>query len=47
LYSAYAWLGKLFLFQTFEELDSVKDKETEVRQIRQLLDQGQKEEPTC
>jgi hypothetical protein len=35
--SAYAWLGKWFLFQTFEELDGIKDKESEVRQIRQLI----------
>jgi hypothetical protein len=41
------WLGKLFLFQTFEELDSIKDKETEVLQIRQLLDNDQQEETTC
>ena len=41
------WLGKLFLFQTFEELDSVKDKEAEVQQIRQLLDEGHKEEQVC
>jgi hypothetical protein len=26
-------------FQTFEELDSIKDKEAEVQQIRQLLDE--------
>ena len=41
------WLGKWFLFQTFEELDSIKDKDSEVQQIRQLLDHDQKEEPTC
>jgi hypothetical protein len=41
------WLGKLFLFQTFEELDSVKDKEAEVQQIRQLLDNDQQEATTC
>ncbi len=41
------WLGKLFLFQTFEELDSIKDKEAEIQQIRQLLDEGQKEEQLC
>lgn len=41
------WLGKWFLFQTFEELDGIKDKELEVRRIRQLLDEGQKEEPAC
>jgi hypothetical protein len=32
------WLGEWFLFQTFDKLDGVKDKETEVQQIRQLLD---------
>jgi hypothetical protein len=37
MYSVYAWLSKWFLFQTFEELDSNKDKEIEIRQIRLLL----------
>ena len=32
------WLGKLFLFQTFDELDGVKDKETDVRRICLLLE---------
>jgi hypothetical protein len=32
------WLGKWFLFQTFEELDSVKDKEYDAQQTRQLID---------
>jgi len=31
------WLGKWFLFQTFEELDSVKDKEAEVLQIHEIF----------
>ena len=35
------WLGKWFLFQTFEELDSVKDKESEVQQIRQLMEDAE------
>jgi hypothetical protein len=42
-----AWLGKLFLFQTFEELDSIKDKQAEVRQIRQLLDENNGDENIC
>jgi len=33
-----SWLGKWFLFQTFEELDSVKDKEYDAQQTRQLID---------
>jgi hypothetical protein len=37
----------MFLFQTFDELDRVKDKEAEVRQIRQLLDNDQKEMSAC
>ena len=32
------WLGKWFLFQTFQELDSVKNKEVEAQQIRQLFE---------
>jgi len=28
----------MVLFQTFEELDSVKDKEVEAQQIRQLFE---------
>jgi len=34
------WLGKWFLFQTFEELDSVKDKKVEIQQICKLLEAG-------
>jgi hypothetical protein len=34
------WLGKWFLFQTFEELDSIKNKEVEAQQIRQLFELG-------
>ena len=34
----FIWLGKWFLFQTFEELDSVKDKEPDVKEIHELLD---------
>ena len=33
-----SWLGKWFLIQTFEELDSVKDKEYDAQQTRQLID---------
>jgi len=40
----FTWLGKWFLFQTFEELDGVKDKETEVRQICLLLEGENREE---
>ena len=36
--AVYAWLGKWFLFQTFEELDSVKDKEYDAQQTRHLID---------
>lgn len=31
------WLGKWFLFQTFDELDSVRDKESNIQQTRHLL----------
>jgi hypothetical protein len=40
MYSAYAWLGKGFLFQTFEELDCIEDKELKTLQIRRLLDES-------
>jgi hypothetical protein len=33
-----SWLGRWFLYQTFEELDSVKDKEYDAQQTRQLID---------
>lgn len=33
------WLGKWFLFQTFNELDYVKDKLADANEIRQLLDE--------
>lgn len=32
------WLGKWFIFQTFEELDCVKDKEDDAQQTSQLLE---------
>jgi hypothetical protein len=47
IFTTLYWLGKLFLFQTFDELDRVKDKEAEVLQIRQLIDNDQKEMPAC
>ena len=31
------WLGERSIFQTFEGLDSIVDKETELKEIRQLL----------
>ena len=35
-----AWLGLSDLFQTFEDLESVVDKEAEIANIRELLDGG-------
>ena len=32
------WLGERSIFQTFEDLDTIVDKETELKEIRQLLD---------
>jgi hypothetical protein len=32
------WLGRWYLFQTFEELDSVKDKQAEIKEIRHVID---------
>ena len=34
------WLGLSDLFQTFEDLESVVDKEAEIANIRELLDEG-------
>ena len=34
------WLGKGSLFQTFDDLDSIKDKETEIKEIRRALDEN-------
>jgi hypothetical protein len=34
------WLGKGSLFQTFDDLDSIIDKETEIKEIRQVLDEN-------
>ena len=33
------WLGLSDLFQTFEDLESVVDKEAEIANIRELLDE--------
>jgi len=32
------WLGIVSLFQTFEDLEPVKNKEADIRAIRQVLD---------
>jgi hypothetical protein len=34
-----SWLGLSNLFQTFEDLDSVKDKEADIVSIREVLHQ--------
>jgi hypothetical protein len=36
---AYAWLGLCNLFQIFEELESVKDKEADIQVVREVLDE--------
>lgn len=44
------WLGLCNLFQTFEDLDSVKDKQADTQAVRQLLDEhaaGDSEERSC
>lgn len=46
------WLGLSDLFQTFEDLESVVDKEAEIANIRELLDkddvqQNDEKEPLC
>ena len=46
------WLGLSDLFQTFEDLESVVDKEAEIANIRELLDesdspQNDAKEPLC
>jgi hypothetical protein len=48
----FSWLGLKNLFQTFEDLDSVKDKQVDTQAIRQLLDededgQDKSEEVVC
>ncbi len=39
------WLESAGLFQTFSELDEVKDKLEEIRLIRQLIDEDVTTEP--
>jgi hypothetical protein len=39
------WLGRWYLFQTFEEQDSVQDKAGEISQIRHLLDDTAEGQP--
>jgi hypothetical protein len=34
------WLGLYNLFQTFDDLESVKDKQSDIQAVRQLLDKG-------
>lgn len=46
------WLGLSDLFQTFEDLESVVDKEAEIASIRELLgkddaQQNDEKEPLC
>jgi hypothetical protein len=44
---ACAWLESAELFQTFEELDEVKDKKEEIRLVRQLIDENAEIKPSC
>jgi hypothetical protein len=37
VFSIISWLGLSYLFQTLEGLDSIKDKQTEIEIIRNLL----------
>ena len=46
------WLGLSDLFQTFEDLEPVVDKESDIAGIRALLDEGDSQqkddkEPLC
>lgn len=48
----FTWLGLSDLFQTFEDLESVVDKEAEIASIRELLgkddaQQNDEKEPLC
>lgn len=50
--SRFSWLGLSNLFQTFEDLDSVKDKEADIVGIREALrqdieDKEDEKEPLC
>jgi hypothetical protein len=40
-----SWLGLVDMFQTFEDLESVKDKPADVKAIRKLLDGEKPMEP--
>lgn len=45
-----SWLGIVNLFQTFEDLEPVKDKQVDVEAVRQVLDESkaaQDEEVVC
>ena len=33
------WLGIVNLFQTLEDLESVKDKEADIQAVRQVIDE--------
>ena len=44
------WLGIVNLFQTFKDLESVKDKQADIQAVRQVLDEDQSaqdEEVVC
>lgn len=34
------WLGIVNLFQTFEDLESVKDKQADIQAVREVLDES-------
>jgi hypothetical protein len=36
------WLGIVNLFQTFEDLESVKDKQADIEAARQMLDESER-----
>ena len=38
--SAYTWLGIVNLFQTFADLESVKDKQADIQELRQAIDEN-------
>jgi hypothetical protein len=38
-YGIIPWLGIVNLFQTFDDLESVKDKEADVQAVRQVIDE--------
>lgn len=51
-HGVFIWLGLSDLFQTFEDLESVVDKEAEIASIRELLgkddaQQNDEKEPLC